>query len=50
MRRAAVPNLLAQQRRTIAPGKDDQLSEGEDLVEAGELSSAVVSKIGTQVI
>ncbi len=42
MRRAAVPNLLVQQIRTTATGKDDQLREGEDLVEAGELSSAIV--------
>ena len=42
MRRVAVPNLLAQQRRTMALERDDQLSEGEDLVGAGELSSAIV--------
>jgi len=43
VKKAAVLSLLAQQRRTIALEEDDRLSEGEEMVGAGELSSAIVA-------
>ena len=40
MRKAAVPKLQEQQRRTTALEEDDQPSVGEEMVGAEELSSA----------
>ena len=44
VKKAAVLSLLAQQRRTIALEEDDHLSEGEEMVGAGGLSSAIAAK------
>ena len=41
VKKAAALNLLEQQKKTIALEEDDHLSGGEDMVGAGELSSAI---------
>ena len=46
VKKAAVLNLQEQQRRTIALEEDDRPSEGEEMVGAGELSSAIVATSG----
>ena len=46
LKRAAVLNLQEQQKRTTALEEDDQPSEGEEMVGAEELSSAIGAKSG----
>ena len=46
MRKAAVPNLQEQQKRTTALEEDDQPNEGEEMVGAEERSSAIGAKSG----